>query len=82
VADVLDLVEQVRREEHCLPACCRLPRQRLELRFHERVEPHRRLVEQEDVGPGHERGDERDLLPVALGVGPGLQARVKVEAFE
>ncbi len=44
--------------------------------------PGGRLVEDEQLDVGGERGDEGDLLPVALGVGPALLARVEVEALQ
>ena len=41
---------------------------RAEHLLHERVEPGRRLVEQQEIGPARERGDQQDLLPVAVAV--------------
>ncbi len=49
--------------------------------FHQRVQAAGRLVEQEELGVAGQRGDQRDLLPVALGVGAGLLGRVELEAF-
>jgi hypothetical protein len=54
----------------------------LERRLHQRIQARGRLVQQEQLGVRRERGDERDLLPVALGVGAGLLARVEVEALQ
>lgn len=53
-----------------------------ELLFHQRVEPGRWLVEQQQLDVGGERGDERHLLPVAFGVGAALLGRVELEPFE
>ena len=54
----------------------------LEDRLLERVEAGGRLVEHEQLGVGGERRDERDLLPVALGVRAALLGRVELEALE
>ena len=45
--------------------------QSLEDRLHQRVEARGRLVEHQQLDVGGERGDQGDLLPVALGVGCG-----------
>ena len=50
--------------------------------LHQRVQPGRRLVEHQQVDVGGERRDQRDLLPVALGVGPALLGRVEVEPLQ
>ena len=44
--------------------------------------PDGRLVEQQQLGVGGERGDDGDLLPVALGVGAALLGRVELEALD
>ena len=54
----------------------------LEDLLHERVEPGGRLVEEEQLDVGGQGGDEGDLLPVALGVGPALLRRVELEALD
>ena len=82
VAQRLDLGEDVAREQHRLPLRVRLLDAGAEDRLLERVEPGGRLVEQEQLGVGGERRHERDLLPVALGVGAALLRRVEVEALE
>src|SRR6185312_7609143 len=51
-------------------------------RLHQRVEAARRLVEDEQVGPGRERGDQLDLLAVALGVVADALARVELEPVD
>jgi hypothetical protein len=48
--------------------------------FHQRVQAAGGLVEQEELGVAGQRGDQGDLLPVALGVGAGLLGRVELEA--
>ena len=53
-----------------------------EHRVHQRVEARGRLVEQQQLDVGGERGDQRDLLPVALGVGARLLGRVELEALQ
>jgi hypothetical protein len=50
--------------------------------LHEWVEPGRGLVEQEQLDVGGQRGDQRDLLPVALGVGAPLLRRIQLEPLE
>ena len=47
--------------------------------LHERVEPAGGLVEDVEVGRHGECRDQRDLLPVALGVRAALLARVELE---
>src|SRR4029077_15664918 len=51
-------------------------------RLHQRVEAGRRLVEDQQFGVGGEGGDQRDRLPVALGIGAGLLRRVEVKALD
>ena len=53
-----------------------------ELAFHERIEPAGRLVQDEKVGPRRERGDDPDLLPVTLRVGPHLLRRIQLEVLD
>ena len=50
--------------------------------FHQRVQAAGGLVEQKQVRPGHERGDEQHLLAVALGVSPHLLGRVEIEPLD
>ena len=81
VGEGLDLGEDVAGEEHGAAGSLRLGDRLLEDHLHERVEPGGRLVEEQQVDVGDERGDQGDLLPVALGVGARLLRRVEVEAF-
>ena len=82
VAHGLDLAQDVRGEQHGLPAIARLPYARAEHLLHEWIEPGRRLVEQEQVGPGRERGDQQDLLPVAVAVRADLLVGRELEAVD
>ena len=82
VAQLLDLGEDVAREQHRPPRLARLLDAGLEDRLLQRVEAGGRLVEHEQLGVGRERGDERDLLPVALRVRAALLRRVELEALE
>ena len=54
----------------------------LEDLLHQRVEARGRLVEDQQLDVGGERGDEGDLLAVALRVGAALLRRVEVEALD
>jgi len=49
--------------------------------LHQRVQSRGGLVQQEELGLGRERRDERDLLTVALGVRAGLLRRVQIESL-
>ena len=50
--------------------------------LHQRVQARGRLVEDQQLDVGRQRGDQRDLLAVALGVGAALLGRVELEALE
>ena len=54
----------------------------LEDLLHEGVQAGGRLVEDEQRHAAGERGDEGDLLPVALGVGLALLGLVELEALD
>ncbi len=62
---MLHLVEGVGREEDGAAVGGGLAEQRAHLRLQERIEPARRLVEDGELGPVHERLHDPDLLPVA-----------------
>ena len=79
VAERLDLAQDVRGEEHGLAAVAGLADAVPERLLHQRVEPAGRLVEDEQVGAGHQGGDQDDLLPVPLGVGADLLGGIEVE---
>ena len=61
-----------------LASCDRLP----EGHLHQRVEPAGRLVEQQQVRAGGERGDQLHLLAVALRQRSHLLARLQLEALD
>src|SRR5262245_9044904 len=76
LARCLDLAQDVGGEKDGLPALARLEDAVPERALHERVETARRLVEEEEVGAGHQRGDQDQLLAVALREGAHLAGRV------
>jgi hypothetical protein len=82
VREDLDLRQDVRRQEYRAAGRLRLADAILEHRFHEGVQAGGRLVEQQQLDVAGERGDQGDLLPVALGVGASLLGRVEAEAFD
>ena len=73
---------KARIQQHRPPVALVLEDDPAELRLHQRVEARGRLVEQQQLHLGRQRGDEGDLLPVALRVGPALLRRVEVEALQ
>ena len=82
VAQRFDLGEDVARQQHGAAFGLDLADAVLEDGFHQRVETGGRLVEDQQLGVRRERGDEADLLPVALRVRAGLLRRVELEALE
>ena len=50
--------------------------------LHQRVQTRGWFVENVELGVGGERGDDRHLLPIALGVGAGLLVGVEFEALD
>ena len=82
VAGPLDLGQDVAREEDRPALGARLADQLVERLLDERIEPGRRLVEDEQLGPVLEGDDEPDLLLVALRVLLELARRVEVEALD
>ena len=82
VAEVLDLGEDVARQQHGGAVAEQGRDLASEHRLHERVEARGGLVEDVEVGGRRERGDERDLLPVALRVGAALLRRVELEDLD
>ncbi len=82
VGERLDLGEDVAREEHGAPLLLRLPDALLEDGLHERVETRRGFIEEEELDVRGERGDERDLLPVALRIRPPLLPGIEVETLD
>ena len=82
VAQPLDLGEDVAGEQHRAPAVAEVVDALLEDRLHQRVEAARGLVEDQQLDVAGQGGDQRDLLPVALGVGAPLLGGVELEALE
>ena len=82
VAQRLDLGEDVAGEQDRAAARALLGDALAEDLLHQRVQPGRRLVEDQQLDVGGQRGDQRDLLAVALGVGAALLGRVELEALE
>jgi hypothetical protein len=78
----LHLAQDVRRQQDSLAVVLRFMDALPECLFHERIEPAGRLIEDQQVGAGHQRRDEQDLLPVALRVGPSFPARIKNEPID
>lgn len=82
VAELLDLGEDVARQQPRGACRLRCGDALLEHQLHERVQARGRLVQDEGLDVGGQRSDQGDLLPVALGVRAGLLARVEVEPLE
>jgi len=49
--------------------------------LHERIETAGRLVEHQQVGARHQRGDEAQLLSIALRIGAHLFRWIEVKSF-
>ena len=81
VGDVLDLGKDVRGEQDGAAVGSGLVDERVEGALHQRVEPVGRLVQDEEVGPVHERLDEADLLSVALRQGGDRPVELELEAL-
>jgi len=79
VAQRLDLAEDVRRQEDSVPPPPRLRNALAERLLHQRIQPAGRLIQDQQVGPRAQRGDQQHLLPVALGVGVDPLRRVQLE---
>ncbi len=81
VAHALHLRQHVRGEEHGLAGVADLVQQVVELVLDERVEARGGLVQDQQLGPVHERLDEADLAPVAGGEIGHLALEVAVQAL-
>ena len=80
VCGLLDLAEHVRTQQHGLPGTLRLADHLQELPLHQRIEAAGGLVEDEQLGPVHERLDQPDLLLVALRQGAHGSRQVDPES--
>ena len=77
----LDLGEDMAGQQNRATRRLHLADGLLEDCLHQRIEAGSGLVEQQQVHVRGERGDQRHLLPIALGVGAGLLGRVQIEAI-
>ena len=75
VAQRFDLAQDVGGQEHGLTPLSRLVDGMAERLLHERVKPRSRLVQEEEVRPSHERGDQDQFLAVALRIRATFLAR-------
>jgi hypothetical protein len=82
VAERLDLGEDVARQQDRATPLPGLAHAGLEDLLHERVQARGRLVQQQQLDVGGERCDQRDLLPVALGVRAVLPSGVQLEPLQ
>ena len=82
VGEPLHLVELVGREEHGPSLGDGLADEPLELVLHQRIEAGGRLVEDQQLGPVHERQHQADLLPVALRQLPRRTIENDLEALD
>ena len=82
IAHRLDLAQDVGRQQHRLAPIAGFAHAGPEDLLHQRVEPGGRLVEEQQVRPAGERGDEQDLLAVAVAVRPDLLVEDELEALD
>ncbi len=82
VAQLLDLGEDMTRQQDGGAVLGDFVNAGLKSLFHQRVQARGRLVEDVELGVGGERRDDRHLLPIALGVGAGFLVRVEFEPFD
>ena len=82
LAQPLGFGEDVAGQQHGGTAITGLGDALLKDVLHQRVQATTRLVEEQQPGLRGEGGDQRDLLPVALGVGTRLLVRVELEAVD
>ena len=81
IADMLDLGEDMRRDEDRRAVAAGVTNQPVELLLVQRIEPARRLVEDEQGGLRRKREKERQLLLVAVRVLAVLATEIEVETF-
>src|SRR5438128_4774655 len=81
VADVLDLGQDVRRKKNRRAIIAGFAQKQVELLLVQRVEATGGLVEDQQVGPVHEREHDRELLLVAARVLAKTPAEVELESL-
>ena len=82
VAQRLHLAQDVRGQEDGLAVLAGLRHALAECAFLQRIQAARRLVQEQQIGPRHEPGDQNELLPVPLRVGTHLLGRIELEALD
>jgi hypothetical protein len=82
VADRLHLAQDVRGEEHGLPALLCLAHRLAEGHLHQRAKAAGRLVEDQQLGAACEGRDQLHLLPVPVREHAHLLARVELKALD
>jgi hypothetical protein len=82
VADRLHLAQDVRGEEHGLPALLCLAHRLAEGHLHQRAKAAGRLVEDQQLGSAREGGDQLHLLLVAVRQRAHLLVGVELEALD
>ncbi len=82
VAQRLDLGQDVAGQQDRPAAPPLVPHAVPERRLHQRVQPGRGLVQDQQLAVRGQGGDQRHLLPVAGGVGAGLLGRVQPEPLD
>ena len=81
VTQPFGLGQDVAGQQHGAAVVAELVDARLEHRLHERVQARGRLVEQQQLHLGGQRGHDGHLLPVPLGVAASLLGGVEVETL-
>src|SRR3954451_15196148 len=82
IAQRLDLGADVAGEQAGAGGLALVLHARAEDLLHQRIEAGRRLVEDQQLGVGGQRGHERALLAVALGVGAALLRGIQLKALD
>jgi hypothetical protein len=82
VAQRLHLAEDVRGQEHRLPAVLGFLDALAKSDLHQRIQAAGGLVQQQQIGAGGQRGDQLHLLAIALRQRPDLLGRVQRKALD
>ena len=80
IAERFDFAQDVRREQDRLATGLGLLGAVTEFHLHQWVEAAGRLVEDQQIGPGGQRGNQLNLLPVSLRQRADFLARIEFEA--